>query len=159
MAYYPKFLNPDKSWAVILAPASATNSASLSNSLPFAIGTQISTGTNNFNGYIDEFRITKGFARYTASFTPPDLAFPDSATQTATKYIGLVGGLNDTNVDYGIEKLSDSSLKIKKLTIEHPEAEINLVIKKPNSPVDDYKVKQILEDALLDILRHINKAK
>jgi len=96
--------------------ASATNSASLSNSLPFAIGTQISTGTNNFNGYIDEFRITKGFARYTASFTPPDLAFPDSATQTATKYIGLVGGLNDTNVDYGIEKLSDSSLKIKKLT-------------------------------------------
>ena len=47
----------------------------------------------------------------------------------------------------------------KKLTIEHPEEEINLVIKKPNSPVDDYKVKQILEDALLDILRHINKAK
>jgi hypothetical protein len=96
--------------------ASATNSASLSNSLPFVIGTQISTGTNNFNGYIDEFRITKGFARYTASFTPPISAFPNSATQTATKYIGLVGGLNDTNVDYGIEKLSDSSLKIKKLT-------------------------------------------
>jgi hypothetical protein len=96
--------------------ASATNSSSLSNSLPFAIGTQISTGTNNFNGYIDEFRITKGFARYTASFTPPTSAFPNSATQTATKYIGLVGGLNDTNVDYGIEKLSDSSLKIKKLT-------------------------------------------
>jgi len=96
--------------------ASATNSSSLSNSLPFAIGTQISTGTNNFNGYIDEFRITKGFARYTASFTPPTSAFPNSATQTATKYIGLVGGLNDNNVDYGIEKLSDSSLKIKKLT-------------------------------------------
>ena len=96
--------------------ASAINSSSLSNSLPFAIGTQISTGTNNFNGYIDEFRITKGFARYTASFTPPTSAFPNSATQTATKYIGLVGGLNDTNVDYGIEKLSDSSLKIKKLT-------------------------------------------
>jgi hypothetical protein len=96
--------------------ASATNSSSLSNSLPFVIGTQISTGTNNFNGYIDEFRITKGFARYTASFTPPTSAFPNSATQTATKYIGLVGGLNDTNVDYGIEKLSDSSLKIKKLT-------------------------------------------
>lgn len=96
--------------------ASATDSSSLSNSLPFAIGTQISTGTNNFNGYIDDFRITKGFARYTASFTPPTSAFPNSATQTATKYIGLVGGLNDTNVDYGIEKLSDSSLKIKKLT-------------------------------------------
>jgi hypothetical protein len=47
----------------------------------------------------------------------------------------------------------------KKLTIQHPEAEITIVIKKPNSPVDDYKVKQILEDALLDVLRHINKAR
>ena len=68
------------------------------------------------NGYLDELRITKGITRYTSSFTIPTVAFPNSATQTATKYIGLVGGLNDTNVDYGIEKLSDTSLKIKKLT-------------------------------------------
>ena len=77
-----------------------------------------SAGAEYFNGYIDEIRITKGYARYTGSFVTQSVEFPNNlnVTQLQTKYIGLVGGLNDSNVDYGVEKLSDSSLKIRKMT-------------------------------------------
>ena len=82
------------------------------------IGGFLYTGFESyFYGYIDELRITKGIARYTSSFATQSIEFSNQVPQYETKYIGLVGGLNDSNVDYGVEKLSDSSLKIRKMTV------------------------------------------
>ena len=60
--------------------ASASNSTNLDQNKPIMIGNQHgnSSAGYSFNGYIDEFRITKGTARYTEAFTAPTSAFPES---------------------------------------------------------------------------------
>jgi hypothetical protein len=48
------------------------------NASAFLIGGSTAGNVGYLNGNIDELRITVGFARYTANFTPPTAAFPNS---------------------------------------------------------------------------------
>ena len=96
---------------------SVTLSAALPNgsNRPLHIGTYSAAGQEHLNrldAFIDLFRITTA-ARYTSNFTPPT-SFQGNVTEN--KYIGQIGGIDDSDVDYGIEKLSNSQLMIKKLS-------------------------------------------
>ncbi|WP_081667957.1 LamG domain-containing protein [Metapseudomonas resinovorans] len=62
-----------------IADGTATVSGALmTNTAPLNIGAASSSAEYGWNGRLDEVRITKGVARYTANFTPPTAAFPDS---------------------------------------------------------------------------------
>lgn len=64
---------------VLKQSAADTNDYSRGGAEGIRIGGRGDLAENTFlNGSLDDLRITKGVARYTANFTPPTAAFPDS---------------------------------------------------------------------------------
>jgi hypothetical protein len=80
--YHYAFVRSGNTFTIYLngtSEATTTNSATqYSFADQFQVGTLIQSGsnTNYLNGYIDDLRISKGLARYTANFTPPTAALP-----------------------------------------------------------------------------------
>lgn len=61
-------------------PVAVAGTPQDTQTLPLLIG---ATNLEYLNGHIDDLRITKGVARYTANFTPPNAAFYNAAPKDA----------------------------------------------------------------------------
>ena len=62
----------------VLNTSSLADTSNYSSTWGLSLGAYNTSGMQYMNGYIDEFRITAGLARYTANFTAPTAPFPDS---------------------------------------------------------------------------------
>lgn len=69
--------------------------------------------TSSLNGWIDEFRISKGIARWTSNFTPPTVAY-DSLTQisTATDTVIKIEGTGSMKTIIGAPKVDANTVAL-----------------------------------------------
>ena len=79
-----------KTWTTV-DTAISTNSLPDSTAVLTIGATTDSAGLHYFNGWMDEVRVSKGIARWTANFTPPVSAYPLDPTTTTDSTIKMLG--------------------------------------------------------------------
>ncbi len=76
--------------------STAFHGSPTANTAVFNIGRDGFDSSRNFQGWIDEYRFTKGYNRYTSNFTPPTAPFPQGSS------IGYLSGLNDVVIQNNV---------------------------------------------------------
>lgn len=69
-------------------------------------------GSYRFTGYMDEFRITKGVARYTANFVPQSFEFLDFSTNSTAPVITAIGISSSAGIQNNYMNETDSLIAI-----------------------------------------------
>ena len=69
-----------------------------------------SDGSGYFTGYMDEIRISKGIARWTAAFTPPVQAYNDN-NRLLSGSVDIAGQPAGTNMKYKVETFNQAVTK------------------------------------------------
>jgi len=87
-------------------PYTDTNSYICGPDRPTIGGSGYGLGTSLLNGYVQDLRITKGLARYTANFTAPTTTFSNSTSTTYTPAVP------DAPIIANITTVTDTSVKI-----------------------------------------------
>lgn len=93
----------------VVAGGPWADSASKNQTPTLYIGRVYDNAHAGFNGYIDDLRITRGVARYTADFIVPEIPFWDSSQSVAEEYFDNVSLLMHFDGTNGSVSFADSS--------------------------------------------------
>lgn len=100
----------------VLQTATHSGSVDISSTSQLSIGSGPVSNDENFNGYIDELRITKNVARWTGNYVVPTFQNYDTSGQY-DQYYGSVPLLLHGTGSHGSTNIKDSSIVPRTLTL------------------------------------------